>query len=1016
MDPLNFIGALDLNERCVAIQRAIEDDRLEPRFVELAWFQWIERKKSLTNDQMSSVMSMRKFSREIISMASDPNPDSEVKTVLAEAVEGSHWFKDIYLDMQNHNFDEAAEVGYALLYAPFISRLVESVTPYINASNIFTERILESFIINLASSLHRLCVRCVIHALQVHGVVDGSNDETGERLVDFLSTYAQRQNLETFYSEYPNLARCMSETTSRHIDFTLEMCRNLTDVSSQIGLSRTCRISNITIGEGDTHRGGRTVARVQTETDDVMYYKPHVLKSEKLFHQVVEHLNNYSDLLPLSLPKIWWFNGFSISREVSYLPCESHTQVQRAYRRFGELLGISYIFQFTDLHMENLVISGEHPIIVDAETFIANRLSFDTSGFSKASAEVLKQAARFVTSSILLPSKIYLDASLRSVDLGAISAGEQNVDGVLVLKDVDNVNVRFERSSGVVPAAKNQIRHGDSVTDYRKYTDEVLLGFTSALDCISHCADELVKIVQGFSDAESRVLIRATSSYARLLDFSLHPSCMQDRRESDKIFENLFAMPGISPEIYLAEYYDMSHGDVPYFTTPINSTDIIDSLGNRIDNAFEESAQRIVVHHLRTGVDALSVNAQKTLIRAKIGSVDEATSADSLDSDFHGFSRSKNHEQSLAMFKDTISKIADAGVRCSVQSNIDNSVSWLSLDEDHDFIPVPLQSDVYSGMAGVGLFYLQLGDVLGRADYLQMAERIRDTLLLPLPSMSPGLSAFVGPTSSVPFALKLYALNQNRTNRKFMIDGMTSIRSVVESGKFDDFSWLTGVSSLLPLLIDCYEITGDDIWLGPTHALADQLAESITKISFNDAGVAHGQLGLALSLMRYGTEMDSPRHTDVAKSVLKVVGEHPWGLEGIRSYCRGIAGFLHVVSDAVQSGVLDKEELILAADATGFFNYDLMRSDCLCHGNCGTIDAAISAYQASGEERFIEYAWDLARAMVDRANMAGAFAVETRPGFPNVGLFKSLTGIGYTLLRLTNAHIPSILVLSKGGE
>lgn len=1016
MDPLKFIDALDLNERCAAIQRAIEEDRLKPRFMEQSWLRWIERKKSLTANQMSSVMSMRGFSREIFSMACDLHPDQEVETVLAEAVSASHWFRDINVDMENHNFNRAVETGYALLYAPFIERLVKSVSPYFKASNIFTEQILDSFVANLANSLHRLCVRCVIHALQIHGIADRTSDDSGQRLLDFLSTYAQRENLETFYSEYPNLVRCMSETTSQHIGFTIEMHRNLSDASAKIGLNSDCRISNITIGAGDTHRGGRTVARIQTETGDVMYYKPHASKAEKLFHEVVACLNQDSNLLSLSLPKICWFSDFSISHEVPYFPCEDHAQVKRAYRRFGELLGISYIFQFTDLHMENLIISGEHPIIVDAETFIANKLSLDASGFSKASVEIMKQAGRFVTSSILLPSKIYLDASFNSVDLGAISADEQNIDGMLVLKDVDNANVRFERGPSIIPAAKNRIRYGDEVTDYRKYTDEVLLGFTSALNSISHSADELMRIVHSFDNAESRVLIRATSSYARLLDFSLHPSCMQDRRECDKIFENLFAMPDISPEIYLAEYYDMSHGDVPYFTTPINSTDIVDSLGNHIGSVFEESAESVVIRHLRTGIDPSSIDAQNTLIRIKVGSADEGYFANILESHSHTFSHNKNHRKALAVFNKAIFEIADMGVSSSVQSDIDNSISWLSLDEDHDFTPVPLQSDVYSGLAGIGLFYLHLGDISGRAEYLQIAERVRDTLLLPLPSMSTGLSAFVGPASTASFALKLYALDQSRTNRKFMIDGMNSVRNVAESGKFDDLSWLTGVSSLLPLLIDCFETTGDDIWLGPTYTLANQLAESAKEFSLDDMSLAHGRLGLALSLMKYGSKMNSLKHIDIAKSILKDVNEHTWKLNTIRSYCRGIAGLVHVVSDAVRSDVLDKSELILAVEATGFFNYELMRSDGLCHGNCGIIDAAISAYQASNDERFLDYAWDLAMAMTDRASMSGAFAIEAHRGFPDVGLFKSLTGIGYTFLRLANPHLPSVLVLAKDSE
>src|SRR6185369_4077964 len=55
--------------------------------------------------------------------------------------------------------------------------------------------------------------------------------------------------------------------------------------------------------------------------------------------------------------------------------CTSVAEVRRFYQRQGGYLALLYALEATDLHFENLIAAGEHPILVDLETLFHQRLS-----------------------------------------------------------------------------------------------------------------------------------------------------------------------------------------------------------------------------------------------------------------------------------------------------------------------------------------------------------------------------------------------------------------------------------------------------------------------------------------------------------------------------------------------------------------------------------------------------------------------------------------------------------------
>lgn len=1004
---VDSINALDLSERCEALQMAVENGIIGLEVDSDSWDQWHGRKSSLTQEQMNSLVSLKNYSTQVISNAMSKCPSKKVRDVLSEFTSKTDWFREINETLSLHGFEETNNVTYALVFAPFLSQYMDGVIKSVRDSSIISDEVIEPLLLGASSIFQNLTIRTLIMELHAFEVSD-NEISSEEKLKIFLSRFTKKDNLVSFYSRYPNLARRLNDATRRHIMFTLEVISNLQDNAKKIGINDDELIINLDFGAGDTHKGGRTVVKVTTNEDITFYYKPQSIEVETVYNEIIELLNSETKIEKLSTAKVIVFDDFSVSFEVPHKSCTSQDQVNRAFIRFGELLGISYLMNFTDLHMENLVVSGEHPVIVDGETFLANRLPITHENVPQAALEILELVSGFVTSSIILPSKLYLDSSMKSVDLGALSGGEQRIDNALVLKDIDNANIRFERDATIMPGAQNLVSLNGQIADYKDYHDQISSGFDMAIDSVNSISSQITELLSDKRGVETRVLVRATSTYGRLLDFTLHPSCMADRRESDKILENLYAMPGVSDEIYMAEYNDMMNDDIPYFTTRIDSEDLYTSIDMRIEGVFPEKSREIVINKINDASFELNA-AQKTLISAKI-QTDNLNKVRITDEDEYKFI----HTEKNVIPMSSITAIADTSIEQSLRVAADRSISWLSLDEERDNNPAPLQNDLYSGLSGVGLFYHYLSKETGDVEYQDIVGDIEATVTRSSLSAAPGLSAYVGHFSSTYFGMKM--LNDGSTSRitkSFVRENMSAIRKIVEAENWQDYSWLTGASSFLPLLTEYYSMNGDERWLSTAHVLAETLDDAVRREKFDGAGIAHGLLGPAVALARYGEVADSEYHMEYsARLLLQITNRASKEFAGIRSFCRGSSGLVVALSDGVQRGTIPQNVLVDYIESSNFLESRLMRTDSLCHGNSGLIDAAISAYNATRNSDYLKFARNVAVNMLSRRAENDGYNVKRFIGFPPVGLFKSETGIAYTLLRLRNPHLPSVSLLS----
>ncbi len=89
---------------------------------------------------------------------------------------------------------------------------------------------------------------------------------------------------------------------------------------------------------------------------------------------------------------------------VEHRSCHDIAELDRYHWRIGMHLCLAYVMGATDLHYENLIANGEHPVLVDLETMLqAVARSWDVLLASSADQQITEVLYDSVLSTGLLP-------------------------------------------------------------------------------------------------------------------------------------------------------------------------------------------------------------------------------------------------------------------------------------------------------------------------------------------------------------------------------------------------------------------------------------------------------------------------------------------------------------------------------------------------------------------------------------------------------------------------------------
>ncbi len=361
------------------------------------------------------------------------------------------------------------------------------------------------------------------------------------------------------FERYPVLARLMTCSTLQWIENTALLCERIADdmprLRKRFG-TLELPVRSVAAGLSDRHHDGQSVARLTFANGERLIYKPRSVKPEIFFNTVLQWMNRHG--LPLSLETVRCLDRgrYGWMEFVSHRDCTTTDEASRFYQRAGALLAALHACGVSDVHYENLIASGEHPIVVDLETLLAGRRSsvLDT-GFLPAPPRAKEHQA----------------------DASALGAADVQDSG-LRFPVWHHVNTDQMTLTDGAPQETEQhrVRLNGELVNASSHVRELKAGFRDGYACLMKHRRALLAepFLSNIDRLELRLLLRDSATYGQMHLHLLYPEHLEDGIDRSIEIEWLArplcirAMPSAGRvAVYAHERDAMERLDLPLFTT-----------------------------------------------------------------------------------------------------------------------------------------------------------------------------------------------------------------------------------------------------------------------------------------------------------------------------------------------------------------------------------------------------------------------------------------------------------------
>ncbi len=562
-----------------------------------------------------------------------------------------------------------------------------------------------------------------LHASRLEGKLRGEIPE--ERFQEFVARLRQPATALEILHRYPVLARDACRCAEQWVEAGLEMMEHLAADHGEVlrllgpGVAPG-PVTAIRSGLSDYHAGGRSVAILSFASGARVVYKPKPLAVDCRFQALIAWLGEQGADPPLRPLRILDRGEHGWMEHVAARPCETRGEVERFYQRQGGWLALLYVLEATDLHHENLIAEGEHPVPVDFETLFQPMMAEPAAsgpGYAPTVSTVLHSG--------LLPRRFWATVADGGMDLSGMGAAAGQSYEIKEITGEGTDEMRWARREKRTEAGPHLPALDGATPSLWEHAEPALRGFRSMYRLLRHHREELAGALAGFAALPVRILLRGTSAYAHLLHVATHPDYLQSALDRDRLFDRLWKEAAAYPPLrqaVRAEQEDLAAGDVPRFQTLSASTDLLAAGGRRAEGFFLRPGLELVRDRLRA-LDEDDLERQDWLARASI----EATRP--LDERWRWTAAPlpEAGPAEPARFLRAARRLGDRLSQLAVRQG--DLVTWFHLDlRDEGWLLEPMGVDLYSGLSGVALFLAHLGRLAGEERYERLARLAGDTV------------------------------------------------------------------------------------------------------------------------------------------------------------------------------------------------------------------------------------------------------------------------------------------------
>ncbi len=512
-------------------------------------------------------------------------------------------------------------VGGRWVAARFVAHLAAGLAAHPDAR----ADAVEALAAGIARSTAGACREPVVLDLAATAAIEGwPADEAAERRAAALRTFARPERVLELLRANPALALLLCDRARLALHAGRELLARLradgpavragllggADPGAIVGLR----------GVGDRHDGGRRVTRVSFASGATVLLKPRSLAVDLAYAGLLRALAERGlDPVPQIPPTLATGVGHGWQLEVTASSCASVEQVDRAFHRLGAQLAVLHALRATDLHQENLVACGEHPVAIDLETLLQPRLG-------GADADVADPLLGEVGPGSVLRVGVLprpdgpLGADIAGLGRDPAARADVSDGGAALAARTGDLAI----VGGRLRAGPNAIRlHGEPVRPVA-HVDALARGFADAYDLLVAHREELLRpggALDAFARLEVRVLLRTTQAYTALLERQIMGACLvsgQAREEALAPLESAARHRSDLRAAAPAERDDLWVGDVPRLTARPGEPDLHHHAHGRIAGALapEVVPGPDVVRRLGADDRALQLSLLRTAVVA----------------------------------------------------------------------------------------------------------------------------------------------------------------------------------------------------------------------------------------------------------------------------------------------------------------------------------------------------------------------------------------------------------------
>ena len=341
--------------------------------------------------------------------------------------------------------------------------------------------------------------------------------------------------LFSLFKKFPVLAALWCQSIRQWREHVSEVFSRL--AADRRALSQTFftkpihKIVNAHFGLSDRHNSGRTVVHLQFDAGSIIY-KPRSGGGEAEWFSLLDWMNRNGFQPKLRTARVLRRKGYYWTEYIEPASCENEAAARRFYERIGGIIAAAHLLKLVDCHRDNLIASGEQPVLVDVDALWHVSPLTKTQSFS----DVLYRTG-------FLPNTNPRSLQSRSSVLGPGTTGKH-----------------LPRLAG------NPLLAAD-------YQREMARGFVRVWRCLLGTAnrrDAFARRLRRICSNERRWIYWATEKYAAIREASIQAGSLRSSVERDLLIRRLCGRDIVSPAVIDAEIRALKQLDIPYFLRKTN--------------------------------------------------------------------------------------------------------------------------------------------------------------------------------------------------------------------------------------------------------------------------------------------------------------------------------------------------------------------------------------------------------------------------------------------------------------